>query len=491
MGAYELMEGKLVGGRCVWRRGGAGLEAFLYRANSTWWIGNEAKMESGEEFGWIQVTSDAMTPDAITEQWQAYNGASKTWHDAPKITTRLCTDYERQKMLRQAKEAAEAKARDARIVELLGQEAGEVQHDLMGAYELMEEKLVGGRCVWRRGGAGLEAFLYLVNDGWWIGNDEANMESGRARGRIQVTSDAMTPDAITEQWQAYNGATKTWQYAPKITTRVCTDYERQKMLRQAKEAAEAKARDAPIVELLGQGAGDVQHCMMGAYELMEGKLVGGRCVWKRGGTGSEAFLYRANSTWWIDNDKASMESGRACGRIQVTSDAMTPDAITEQWEVWDGATKTLQYAPKITTRVCTDYERQEMLRQAKDAAEAKARDAPIVELSGQEAGEVQHCMMGAYELMEEKLVGGRCVWRKRGAGSEAFLYRANSKWWIGSKANMESGRARGWIRVTSNAMTPDAITEQWEVWDGASKNWQDVPNITTRLESDLQEPPKE
>jgi hypothetical protein len=133
-----------------------------------------------------------------------------------------------------------------------------------------------------------------------------------------------------------------------------------------------------------------------------------------------------------------------------------------------------------------------MLRQAKEAAEAKAGDARIVELSGQEAGDVLHCMMGAYELMEGKLVGGRCVWRRGGAGSEAFLYHANDKWWIDiSKASMESGRARGRMQVTSDAMTPDAITEQWQVYDGASKTWQDAPKITTRLESDLQEPPKE
>ena len=123
----------------------------------------------------------------------------------------------------------------------------------------------------------------------------------------------------------------------------------------AKEAAEAKARDARIVELSGQEAGDVQHCFMGAYELMEGKLVGGGCVWRREGAGSEAFLYRANNVWLISDKEASMESGRARGSMQVIGDAMTPDAITEQWQVYDGASETWQNAPKITTRLCTEY----------------------------------------------------------------------------------------------------------------------------------------
>jgi hypothetical protein len=133
-----------------------------------------------------------------------------------------------------------------------------------------------------------------------------------------------------------------------------------------------------------------------------------------------------------------------------------------------------------------------MLRQAKEAAEAKAGDARIVELSGQEAGDVQHCLMGAYELMEGKLVGGRCVWRRGEAGLEAFLHHANDKWWINSsKANMEAGQAGGSIKVVSDAMTPDAITEQWKAYDEASKTWQDAPKVTTRLESDLQELSKE
>jgi hypothetical protein len=229
----------------------------------------------------------------------------------------------------------------------------------------------------------------------------------------------MTPDGITEQWEVYDRTSETWQDAPKIATRVCTEYERQEMLLQAKEVAEANARDARIVLLSGQEADDVQHRLMGAYELMEGKLVGGRCVWRRGEAGSEAFLFHATGEWWIDNDEAKMESGQAFGWMHVTSNAMTPDGITEQWEVYDRTSETWQAAPKIATRVCTEYERQEMLLQAKEVAEAKAKDARIVLLSGQEADDVQHRLMGAYDLMEGKLVGGRCVWRWGEAGFES------------------------------------------------------------------------
>jgi hypothetical protein len=138
------------------------------------------------------------------------------------------------------------------------------------------------------------------------------------------------------------------------------------MVRQAEEEATAKAKEAPIIVLQGQEAGEPQHCMMGAYELMEGKLVSGKGVWQRKGSGLEAYLYYAGSSgkWWVDRSQAKMEAGKASGYAYVTSDAMTPGAATEQWKVYDGINDELQDAPNITTRICTEYERQAMVRQA-------------------------------------------------------------------------------------------------------------------------------
>jgi hypothetical protein len=54
-----------------------------------------------------------MNPDAATEQWKVFDRISKAWQDAPKITTRICTEYERHAMVRQAEEEATAKAKEA------------------------------------------------------------------------------------------------------------------------------------------------------------------------------------------------------------------------------------------------------------------------------------------------------------------------------------------------------------------------------------------
>jgi hypothetical protein len=151
-----------------------------------------------------------------------------------------------------------------------------------------------------------------------------------------VASDAMTPDAATEQWQVCDVISKAWQDAPKTTTRICTGHERQAVVRQAEEEAMAKAKEAPAIVLDGQGDEEPHHCMMGAYELMEGELVSGKGVWQRKGTGQEAHLHYAASSrqWWVGDIKADMEAGKVFGEINVASDAMTPDAATEQLQVW-------------------------------------------------------------------------------------------------------------------------------------------------------------
>jgi hypothetical protein len=133
---------------------------------------------------------------------------------------------------------------------------------------------------------------------------------------------------------------------------------------------------------------------------------------------------------------------------------------------------------------------------AEQEAVTKAQEARIIGLAGQEAGDLQHCMMGAYVLMEGKLVGGRCVWQREGAGLEAYIYYAETReqWYVCTKAEMESGEVFGVVcvtpGVTSNGklpMTPDAATEQWQVFRGVTSSgvfdrgaWPIAPKITAR-----------
>jgi hypothetical protein len=72
----------------------------------------------------------------------------------------------------------------------------------MGAYTLMEGKIVSGKGVWKREGMGrfhVEAYMYYAaSDGeWFVGTDEHDMEAREAAGDMSVKSNVMTPGAAT------------------------------------------------------------------------------------------------------------------------------------------------------------------------------------------------------------------------------------------------------------------------------------------------------
>jgi hypothetical protein len=89
--------------------------------------------------------------------------------------------------------------------------------------------------------------------------------------------------------------------------------------------------------------------------------------------------------------------------------------------------------------------------------------------------------MGMYKLMEGKEVNGRGVWQMA-EGQEYFIYYSSSKeWYIGGRASMEAGKAAGWVRVASTALTPDQVTETWQVADMVAKAWVDAPKARARM----------
>jgi hypothetical protein len=89
--------------------------------------------------------------------------------------------------------------------------------------------------------------------------------------------------------------------------------------------------------------------------------------------------------------------------------------------------------------------------------------------------------MGAYELMEGKVVSGRAVWQKHGGGEETFLYcSSSSSWCLSNRENMETGKPSGFMNMISAALTPDQSrpSEVWQVDDGTQ--WVANPEVGVR-----------
>jgi hypothetical protein len=281
-------------------------------------------------------------------------------------------------------------------VVLEGQEVGELRHDSMGVYERLEGKEVSGRGVWQK--LGTEVFLYFSNPCWFVSMREymdaakalgmaANprrdnlsadkptcyrsvIESTAATGVMCVESTAANPEEITEVWQVSNQGT--FEDVPMLQMRVCSSVKKhaavQHMEQQQVQALEqAQQRRRLVLE----GLADVNG-LMGAYDLMQGKVVNRRAVWQRQSREGDIdlFLFNTGEGKWIVSMRESMlafdfglnpgdflglESGAASAVMDLRTAALTPDQQREA-ELWRVSSGTeFVETPEVRLRCCGVY----------------------------------------------------------------------------------------------------------------------------------------
>jgi len=249
------------------------------------------------------------------------------------------------------------------------------------------------------------------------------------------------------------------------------------------------SRTRPRIEfgdLLVEGPqpGEPQADCMGVYELQDW-LINGRPVYQQQGD-TDLYLYYASTEKWYISDGEDMRSGRPRGWCQVTSQAMAPDKIQEEWTVWDTPMKSWEAAPGMKCYAMNAAIRRELAaRQQVQEAEARrqAQQVGDIVIEGQQPGDLQHDCMGTYEL-QDQVVNGRPVYRQQG-GMDMYLFYASrgSKWCISDGEDMCAGRPKGWCYVVSQALTPDQIVEQWEVVaddGGQEAHWQPAARFRAR-----------
>jgi hypothetical protein len=223
-------------------------------------------------------------------------------------------------------------------VVLEGQEEGEARHGMMGVYERVEGKEVHGRGVWQAVG-GFDRFLFYYKSSSkkrWIVSDRENMEADNGSSFMGVNSNAATPDQITAQWKASDSSA--WYNAPKLRVRVCSSVEKhaaEQRVVQQEEQAMVQAQQSR--RLVVEGLVNDQTQSMGAYELMEGKVVNRRAVWQKQGGQRERFLYYASNNSWVVSKRERMEAGSTKCMVTLTTTALTPDQArpSDVWRVGD------------------------------------------------------------------------------------------------------------------------------------------------------------
>jgi hypothetical protein len=220
-----------------------------------------------------------------------------------------------------------------------GQEEGGASHGKMGVYERVEGKEVDGRGVWQALG-GMDFFLYYYSTKkWWVLTSREHMEAGNGKGYMATISTATTPDQITEQWRVSDSTG--WQDAPKLRVRLCSSVEKHAAEQRAEqEQAQALEQAQQSRQLVFEGVANDRNHLMGAYKLMEGKVVNGRAVWQQQGGTIAFFLCRAKNSRWLVGTGENMEKGESNGFMFLNTAALTPDQArpSEMCQVYDGRT---------------------------------------------------------------------------------------------------------------------------------------------------------
>jgi hypothetical protein len=230
---------------------------------------------------------------------------------------------------------------------LEGQEEGEASHELMGVYERVEDKEVNGRGVWQAVG-GFDHFVRYSSKKRWMVSPRKNMEADDGVCFMYVTSNATTPDQITEQWKA-SGSTG-WYNAPKLRVRVCSSVEKHAAEQRVVQQEEQAMVQAQLSrQLVMEGLVNDRTQSMGAYELMEGKVVNRRAVWQKQGGQRERFLYYSSNNAWVVGKWERMEAGSKKCAMALATTALTPDQTrpSDVWKVPDAAGTSLVDAPEV------------------------------------------------------------------------------------------------------------------------------------------------
>ena len=159
-----------------------------------------------------------------------------------------------------------------------------------------------------------------------------------------------------------------------------------------------------------ESKGSLQFDFLGAYDKRPGHLTNGRSSYTRRGDRTRAMWYTSKGNWIVGfaND---IGSGR--GTMRVFDQAMAPERITNEFQVWDGGNKVWIEAPEIHVEV-GDGEKEHL-----KAVQAADGSREIVLWSSTDSA-LHRDLQGAYDVRDDYLINRRPAYSKRGDASKAM-----------------------------------------------------------------------
>ncbi|CAE7761465.1 unnamed protein product [Symbiodinium pilosum] len=368
-GRFELLEGMLANGHPVWKRSGAGAAAWLYSGtNGRWCIAGSEVANHKFRCSVAQIRCAPHFGSMPHRQGSWLLQHEDGWCEDDEVQLSTSPPAMLQDLYLLSPNAEQKKA---------------------GRYQLASDTLVHGYPIWR-GGHSDEKILYTGSDGrWYVGSSSEVVQRSYdcTLGRLA----SVEPHGGVMPNELFDAP---WQY--KTDEGWCLDAD-----------ISLSAEPAEAVKQLYVVSRNTHCHVSGIYSLLPGQTVNDQPLWKREGSGEELWLYGGTDGKWHVSDRQAYEKNFVGERSFIFSSphgGVMPDMLTGRWHSSVNAFADPEVA--VLARL-PEY----------------PQELTLLLPSGQQK------LAGKYHMVLGSAANGQCVWKRVGAGEEAWLYSGTTGHW--------------------------------------------------------------
>jgi hypothetical protein len=401
MGKYTKKE-RTINGRSSYVGGRDG-EMALYFDEIVWVVTTEDAVGDGTFF---MYTKDfALTPDRIKASWMV----NQSHQSAPSL--RVCKYRGRESVL-----------------EVSGLPSTHHSSDHMGQYTrqpcsqhekpiYMGSKRVDGMAIW----------FCKDYQLWCVGLQK---HIGTHISSISVKGCAHTPDAVQSVWTAETSA----EYDDRV--QICGASKQRSSSATANQAQQLSSAP-PKLAIVGT---EMEGLNLGGVYTNQQRKVGSRVAYQGGVKGDQAIWYLKDcGGGWIVGHTENIVTGSCF--MNVPSPAITPNEITELWEV-------PSFEPCSSVRV----------------TKSKKKHTKVIEVKGVLMDNVNAMQLNGKYRQSSRVVGSRPTFKGGQDGKQVIWYDERHGKWRCANQELEGKGINGLLmEATDTAATPNAVKAVWHI----------------------------
>jgi len=501
LGEYRRVQLRVITERGVYEMVGMPNVMMWYAPGGTWNIGK--RDELGQNRGWYQAVSKAISPEGITN-WQVWDGANKKWEKAADL---------------------EAISVGSKRISFTGTTPKSVNQDKLGEYQRKGYWFHDGRAVYECVDAPTRCIWYTTPY-WYLGQAE---DVGKPQGWLCCKDDASCPEVVKANWRVSDGqqmvdasevccmpvGATTVMVAGDTPNNLNNDKLGEFVRRLGKEVngrpiysqvgndnrmlwyaagywylgkkdelgksqgwlcvrdpapapelvqstwrvgdgeklhpapnVKCAAIGARTIEVLGAPVNGLHKDKMGEFRMIAATEVNGKPVYEKDPSVSH-MVWASNGYWYVGKRD---ELGKQAGWMQVRDSAPLPEEIVGVWQIWNQGDK--RWIPSENVKVTAVGNERVDIKGLMPPTCASHQDK-----------------LGTFRRLRGQETNGYAVYQRR--ADDVMLWQASGGWWIGPAGSV--GKNTGYWRCIDSARVPENIKNVWEVGDGAT--WHRADNV--------------